>query len=161
MKQLALMFVILSATISNHAFGDEYILCFEDFLCEDNDFHINKDQRLVIPAEKKLKGQLIQGTEILVQSGSRFFTKTVVGKTTTTIRGELKPMPESGRFQLEFSREVTEANGSLIHIPPKTTVRFNGTQVELGKPISLQKSENGALILFSIVLKPTNLRPIE
>lgn len=163
MKQLALMFLILSGTISNHAFGDEYILHFEEFLCDDADFQITKDLQVVVPDtdEKKLKGKVVHETEILVQSGSRFVTKTVVGKTTTTIRGELKPMPEPGWFQLVFKREVTEASGhflqtkdgSLIDIAPKTVLGINRS-VELGKPISMLKSEKGALILSSIRLKP-------
>jgi hypothetical protein len=154
---------MLSGTISNHAFGDEYILHFEEFLCDDADFQITKDLQVVVPGadEKKLKGQVVHETEILVQSGSRFFTKTVVGKTTTTIRGELKPLPEPGRFQLEFNREVTEASGhflqtddgSLIDIAPKTVFRIN-RPVELGKPYSMLKSEKGAWILGSIRLKP-------
>ncbi len=158
MKQLALMFVMLSGTISNHAFGDEYSLHFEDFLCNDVDFHINKDGQVVFPGagEKRFKGQVVHGTEMLVQSGSRFFTKTVVGKKTTTIRGELKPLPEPGRFQLEFSREVTEASGSLLfdEIAPKKSSAIRST-VELNKPISLLGgTEKGGLILFSILLKP-------
>lgn len=161
MKQLALMFVMLFGTISNHAFGDEFILHFEDFLCNDVDFHINKDGQVVFPGgdEKKLKGQVVHGTEMLVQSDSRFFTKTVVGKTTTTIRGELKPLSEPDRFQLEFHREVTEASGSQLfdEIAPKTVSAIRRT-IELGKPISMtMKTEKGALILFSIRLKPAKI----
>jgi hypothetical protein len=57
MKRLALMFVMLSGTISNHAFGDEYILHFEVFLCDDADFQITKDLQVVVPGtdEKKLR----------------------------------------------------------------------------------------------------------
>ena len=157
MKQLALMFVMLSGTISNHAVGDEYILHVEDILYRNADLQSVKDLQSAVPGAdaKKVNGQVIHRMEMLVHSGSKFFTKTVAGKTTTTIRGELKPLPEPGRFQLEFNREVTEASGSHLfdEIAPKTVFRI-ARPVELGKPYSMLKTEKGALILFSIRLKP-------
>lgn len=168
MKQSALLFLMLFGTISNDAFGDEYILHFEEFLCSDADVQITKDGQVVVSGAvvvtgadaKRLKGQVVHETEILIQTGYRFFTRTVAGKTTTTIRGELKPMPEPGRFHLEFHREVTEASGkflltddgSLIDTAPRQTFGVN-REVELGKPFSLLTFEKGARILSSIRLE--------
>jgi hypothetical protein len=176
MKLLPVLFVVLSAVISNQSLGDDYIVHLEELSYKNADLQFVKDLQSGVPGadEKKLKGQVVYRTEILVQSGSRFFTKTVVGKTTTTIRGELKPMPEPGWFHLEVNREVTEAtghflqadDGTLVDISPKRTSRVNGP-VELGKPISPlisftesdsaddnSAAEKGTLSVLSVRLKP-------
>ncbi len=176
MRQLAVLFVILSGVISNRAFGDDYILREEYILYKHADLQSVKDLQSGVPGAdaKKLKGQVVHRMEMLVQSGSRFFTKTVVGKTTTTIRCELQPMPEPGRFQLVFRREVQSSSGHflqtddgrLIDIAPITSSAINGP-VELDKPIFLERmfterdkpddnfgAEKGDVMVFSIRLEP-------
>ena len=147
MTRISLLITVISAGMINSAAGEEYLLRLEDTVFKDADLQSVKDLHADVPRTdgKKLQGEIGQLAEIQVRPGSPFYSKSVIGKATVTVRGELKPGDNPGQFRLSFKRVRIDATGRRLQAgegrfvdeAQSTTTAFNELQIEAGKTIVL------------------------